>query len=74
MNDAAETEFLPKRGMRRESFDDLAQSIAETVDAILYAHRDRSRRIALIRHQVRHALSIGFRAGIRRVDRHEKFR
>jgi hypothetical protein len=45
------------------NFDALAQNIAEVIDGILCAERSHDRRIELIRHQVRRALSIGYRQG-----------
>lgn len=52
-----------------KSFDDIAQNIAEVIDdAVSMVPRDRRRRVELIRHQVRHALSVGYRAARRTVD------
>jgi hypothetical protein len=47
---------------REPSFDTIAMHIAETIDDILTAHRERARRIELIRHHVRRALGIGYKA------------
>jgi hypothetical protein len=47
----------------RASFDDTAKNIAEVIDAILLAERCRDRRIELIRHHVRRALSLAYRLG-----------
>lgn len=46
-----------------EDFDITAQNLAEGIDAILTTERSRDRRVALIRQQVKRALSLGFRAG-----------
>jgi hypothetical protein len=46
----------------RVDFDDVAQNLTEVIDAILTTPRDRERRIELIRHQVRRAIVIGYRA------------
>lgn len=49
---------------RGETFDDVARNLAEAIDdAISTTTRVRGRRIELIRHQVRHALRVGFKAG-----------
>jgi hypothetical protein len=49
----------------RQRFDALAQNLAEVIDSILVAERPRERRIKLIRHHVRHALSLGYDAARR---------
>jgi hypothetical protein len=46
-----------------QSFDEVARNLAEVIDAILTTPRERQRRIELIRHQIRHALSIGYKTG-----------
>jgi hypothetical protein len=43
-----------------EGFDMIARNIAEAIDGILTTERER--RLELIRRQVRHALSLGYRA------------
>ncbi len=56
------------RGARPQpSFDSTAQYLADVIDAILVVERPRQRRIELIRHQVRRALSLGYKAA-RRVE------
>jgi hypothetical protein len=50
-----------------ESFDVISQNMAEAIDDVLTVTRDRQRRIELIRHQVRRALSLGYKAA-RKVD------
>jgi hypothetical protein len=48
---------------QRESFDAIAERLAEVIDdAISTVPRERERRIELIRHQVRRALGLGYRA------------
>jgi hypothetical protein len=55
--------------MKRETFDDIAQNIAETIDDIISTvPRERERRIQLIRCQVRRALNHGYRAARKAVD------
>lgn len=44
------------------SFDDLAQNLAEAIDAILTTERCRERRIDLIKHCVRRAIGHGYKA------------
>lgn len=54
------------RGQRmteRKTFDDIAQNIAEVIDdAVSTVPRSRERRITLIRHSVRRALVLGYKA------------
>lgn len=45
------------------SFDDIAGRLAECIDEIMQVERSRDRRIALIHRQVRHAMSVAYRAG-----------
>jgi hypothetical protein len=52
----------------RETFDAVAQNLAEVIDAILTTPRTRERRVELIRHQVRRALATGYRAARKTVD------
>jgi hypothetical protein len=48
---------------QRETFDDIAQNIAEAIDDVISTvPRERERRIQLIRCQVRRALNHGYRA------------
>jgi hypothetical protein len=51
------------------NFDDIARNLAEAVDEILVAVRSRDRRLALIAHQVRRALGLGYKAGIARASK-----
>ena len=53
---------------QRESFDDIAERLAEVIDAILTTPRERKRRIELIRHQIRRALNLGYRAALRPIE------
>jgi hypothetical protein len=46
----------------RETFDTVAQNVAEVIDEILSAPRSRARRIKLIAHHVRRAITHGYRA------------
>lgn len=47
-----------------KSFDDIAQNIAEVIDdAVSTVPRDRRRRVELVRHQILHALRVGYKAG-----------
>jgi hypothetical protein len=51
-----------------ERFDVISQNMAEIIDdAISTVPRTRERRVALIRHSVRRALSLGYKAA-RKVD------
>lgn len=55
--------------MGRETFDSIAQRLAEVIDdAITTVPRERRRRLELIRHQVRRALTLGYRAARRAGD------
>jgi hypothetical protein len=45
------------------NFDALAQHLAEVIDDVLTVERDRRRRLAIVTKQIRHALSLGFKAG-----------
>jgi hypothetical protein len=47
----------------RENFDTIAENLAEVIDDVLTAPRDRQRRVELIRHHVRRALGRGYKAG-----------
>jgi hypothetical protein len=51
-----------------ESFDDTAQNLAEIIDAIMVEECSRDRRIELIRHHIRRALAVGFKAGLAKVS------
>jgi len=52
----------------RETFDAIAERLAEVIDdAVSTVPRERQRRIELIRHQVRRALAIGYKAAFRTV-------
>ena len=51
------------------NFDDIARNLAEIVDEILMAERSRDRRVALIRHQVKRALSHGYKVGLANASR-----
>jgi hypothetical protein len=52
----------------RETFDAIAERLAEVIDDVISTTpRTRSRRVALIRHQVRRALGLGYKAA-RKVD------
>jgi hypothetical protein len=46
----------------RETFDTVAQNVAEVIDEILSAPRSRARRIELITHHVRRSITHGYRA------------
>lgn len=50
-------------------FDAIAQNLAEVIDAILVTARDRERRVALIKCQVRRALALGYKAARGRANR-----
>jgi len=53
----------------RESFDDLARRLAESVDDIVSTvPRERGRRIELIQRTIRRALAIGFKTARTAVD------
>jgi broad specificity phosphatase PhoE len=52
-----------ERARHGESFNDIARNIAEVVDDLMNAERDRARRIELITHSVRRAMSHAYRAG-----------
>jgi len=47
-----------------ENWDTSAKNIAEIIDSILQAERSRPRRIELIRHHIKRAMSTAYRAGI----------
>jgi hypothetical protein len=49
----------------RETFDNIAQNIAEVIDDVPTTLLDHQRRLELIRHHVRRALQLGFAAGRR---------
>jgi hypothetical protein len=49
-----------------ENFDTSAQNFAEIIDEILQAERSRARRLELIRHHVRRAMSTAYKVGLRR--------
>ena len=51
---------------RHEDFDTTSKNIAEGIDEIMQAQRSRARRLALIQRQVRHAMNVAFKAGLRR--------
>ena len=52
-----------------QTFDDVAENISEIVDAILSEERSRDRRLQLILHHVRRALSHGYKAGLARASK-----
>jgi hypothetical protein len=47
----------------REHFDTVAQNLAECIVDLLKAPRDRDRLLELVKHHLKRALSIGYRAG-----------
>jgi 3-oxoacyl-[acyl-carrier-protein] synthase III len=55
--------------MTQRDFDDISQNIAESIDdAISTVPRERERRIALIRHSVRRAMVLGYKAARKAVE------
>lgn len=46
-------------------FDSIARNLAEIVDDVLTVERDRPRRLALIRQQIRRAMALAYRAARR---------
>ena len=48
--------------MSGQSFDEVAQNLAEVIDAVLTTERERTRRLALIQRQVRRAMTVAYRA------------